>query len=371
MRWHRENQQYLVDRRPVATVGVVWSQRNTDFFGRDNADEVVDQPWRGFTHALVRGRIPFVPVHVDHVERESANLSVLILPNLGAVSDAQAAAIREFVRRGGALIATGQSTLFDEWGDARADYALADLFGVHAPAPASRAPRPTTQHTYLRLTPELRAQVDGPRCGDEPLVTPADVRHPILAGFEETDLLPFGGTLAPLAVDPAARVLLTYVPPFPTFPPESAWMREPRTTIPGLIVNGRVAFLPADLDRRYALDNLPDHGDVLANLVRWAAAGNLPLEVRGRGLVDWRLYRQATRLVLHLVNLTSAGTWRPPVDELIRVGPLSVKVRVPADLRPKAAKLLVAGKAAEVRVAEGWAEVEVASVTDHEVVVIE
>jgi hypothetical protein len=29
--------------------------------------------------------------------------------------------------------------------------------------------------------------------------------------------------------------------------------------------------MPADLDRRFGRDNLPDHGDLLANLVRWAS----------------------------------------------------------------------------------------------------
>ena len=72
LRWHKANEQYLVNRRPIANVGVVWSQRNTDFYGRDNPGELVDQPWRGFTQALVRARIPYLPVHVDHIEREGA-----------------------------------------------------------------------------------------------------------------------------------------------------------------------------------------------------------------------------------------------------------------------------------------------------------
>ena len=35
MQWHKANEAYLVNRKPVASVGLVWSQRNTDFFGRD------------------------------------------------------------------------------------------------------------------------------------------------------------------------------------------------------------------------------------------------------------------------------------------------------------------------------------------------
>ena len=58
LRWHKAHEAYLVDRSPVATVGLVWSQRNTDFYGRDDPETRVDQPWRGWTRALVRARIP-------------------------------------------------------------------------------------------------------------------------------------------------------------------------------------------------------------------------------------------------------------------------------------------------------------------------
>ena len=197
----------------------------------------------------------------------------------------------------------------------------------------------------------------------------------MLAGFEETSILPFGGTLAPLSIDPACQVLLTFIPPFPIFPPETAWMRQPHTTTPGLVINesrgGRAVYLPADIDRRYEIDHLPDHGDLLANIVRWAARGKLPLEVRGRGLIDCELYQQPGRLILHLVNLTSAGTWRPPVDELIPVGPFQIRVRLPVGVHPRTMTRLVSGTTRAVAPREGWVEFEVDSVLDHEVVVLE
>jgi len=198
LRWHKANERYLVNRRPIASVGVVWSQRNTDFYGRDNPEELVDQPWRGFTQALVRARIPYLPVHVDHIEREGPDLAVLILPSLAAMSDEQVAAVRRFVDRGGALIASGQTSLCNEWGDPRPDFALADLFGVTGgklKRDAGDRRISETRHTYLRLTPERRSRVYGPKAGDEPPITAE--RHPVLAGFDETDILSFGGHAGP------------------------------------------------------------------------------------------------------------------------------------------------------------------------------
>ena len=152
-------------------------------------------------------------------------------------------------------------------------------------------------------------------------------------------------------------------------------MREPKTDIPALVLSGRgrsrIAFLPADVDRRYAREHLTDHGDLLANIVRWAAGASIPLAVEGPGFLDCHLYEQQGRLILHVVNLTSAGTWRAPVEELIPVGPVKVKVKVkPPSTAARSARLLVSSSTRPVSVTQGFAALEVPSILDHEVIVI-
>ena len=99
----------------------------------------------------------------------------------------------------------------------------------------------------------------------------------------------------------------------------------------------------------------PTMGICLANLVRWAAKDTIPLEVKGPGLIDCHLYRQQDRLVLHLVNLTSAGTWRTPVEELIPVGPLTVRMKVPEEVTWKRLLLTVSAETVvPVRQQGGW-----------------
>ena len=54
--WHSEaNEAFLIDRQPIATVGLVWSQQNTDFFGRDDPELHINLPQRGH-HAGARAR---------------------------------------------------------------------------------------------------------------------------------------------------------------------------------------------------------------------------------------------------------------------------------------------------------------------------
>jgi len=391
MRWCKANEALLVNRQPVASVGVLWSQRNADFFGRNDAADRVDAPYTGFMHALVRARIPYLPVHADDVHREREKFSLLVLANVGGLSDAQCGSLRKFVDGGGSLFATGVSSLYNEWGDPRPDYALADLFAAHRTGETPKL-RPTRReaagrrntgdpfapdsHTYLRLLPERRAQVDGPKAGDEPAVSSTE-RHPVLKGFEGTDIIPYGGTLDSLRLDNARAIVpLTFVPPFPTYPPETAWMRQPATSIPGLVLSergrSRIAFMPTDIDRRYAREHLPDHGDLLANVIRWAAGGNIPLAVHGPGVIDCHLYRQDRKLMLHLVNLTSAGTWRAPVEELIPVGPIQVTVSLPAQTaQPKNARLLVAGTVRPLQNLSGSVQVEMPWILDHELILFE
>jgi hypothetical protein len=312
-------------------------------------------------------------VNAEDIEPQSGALAALVLPNVGALSDRQCDAIRRFAQRGGAVIASGATSLYTEWGDSRKDFALADLFGAHAPsADFGRGRQGQATTSYLRLLPDMRAEAWGPKAADEALSrASAGERHPVLRGFDETDIIPFGGTLEAMRTDPRAVVPITLVPAFPRYPPETAWMRQPTTDIPGLVLNARNAYLAADLDRRYARNNLPDHGNLLANIVRWAAGDHIGLEVRGPGLIDCHVYRQPGRLILHLVNLTNEGAWRGPLDELIPVGPLAVRIKLPEDVRGRAIECLVSNAKPSLAVRQGWAAFELKSVLDHEVMVIQ
>jgi hypothetical protein len=372
MQWHKDNEQYLINRAPVANVGVVWSQQNTDFYGRDTANDLVELPWRGMTNALMRARIPYLPVHADHIERDAQKFKLLILPNVASLSETQLAAIKKFVADGGSIFATGETSLYDEWGDKKEDYAMADLFGAHY-VPAAKEGELSkvagnAYHTYLRLLPELRAQVDGPLNGTEPAVKGA--RHKILEGFEETDIIPFGGLLNDMKVDSGAEVLMTFVPQFPVYPPETAWMRDPVTNIPGVIVRDKVVFMPANVDTQYAVNNHPDHANLIKNMVRWMLGEDEVVKVESPGLLDVHLYEQKNRLVMHIVNLTSAATWRQPLEEYISVGPVKVNVRLPRDVRGKNAELKVMSAKTNTQVKNGWVTFDIPSILDHEMIVI-
>jgi hypothetical protein len=296
------------------------------------------------------------------------------------MTDDQVAAVRRFVKKGGGLIATGESSLYNEWGDRRTDYAMSDLYGTHIIVKSlpdsentKKKNKSDTYHTYLRLTPGLSRDADSPAGMNEPDIK--GKRHTVFKGFDETDIISFGGSLEKVTMDGSAEVLMTFIPEFPIYPTETAWMREPKTNIPGLIINkipgsGNIAFMPADIDRQFGRYNLPDHGNILANLIRWASKDNIPLSVECAGLIDCNMYQQDDSLIMHIVNLTSAGTWRQPVDEYIPVGPVKVRIRLPEGVNGNNLRPLVSLQKIGFTIQNGWMEFVINSITDHEVIVI-
>jgi hypothetical protein len=378
-RWHEANEPALLNRTPVATVGVVWSQENIDYFGQAIPEIRYGLPWRGMTDALIRARIPYLPVHADHIARDAERfgLTALILPNVGLLSDDQIAAIRAFVRNGGGLLATGETSLYDETGARRDNFALADLFAASAVGSHHGAETDDRsswdewgQHTYLRISPELRAGVYGPLTGSEP--DPVGSRHPAFSGFDDTDAIPFGGRIEVVRAHERAKTPLTLIPPFPIYPPETSWMRHDRSQVPALVLNeasgGRVAYLPADLDRVFARSRIPDHARLLANLARWVASDRVPLKVSGVGFIHAQLYRQDKRLILHLVNLTGHETGSTPVYELVPIGPFEISIQT-GERDCLSVRALVSGCTPDASSADGWTTVTVDRIADHEVLV--
>ena len=73
---------------------------------------------------------------------------------------------------------------------------------------------------------------------------------------------------------------------------------------------------------------------------------------------------------MHIVNLTSAGTWRQPIDEYIPIGPVKLRVKVPDGISGNDLKLLVAGTNGTVKRENGWCSFIINTISNHEVAVI-
>ena len=188
----------------LRTDGLVPRRRGA---GRPGADHVL-----GMYHALVESRVPFELVHEAFLTPDRlAPFKLLILADAAALSDAQCAAIRDFVARGGSLLATFASSLYDERGRRRDNFGLADVFGVSF---GGRIDGPM-QNSYLSLDAD-------PATGR---------RHPILDGLEDTPRIING--VFRLQVTPTIPFPspVTLIPTYPDLPMEDVYPRVPHTDI--------------------------------------------------------------------------------------------------------------------------------------------
>jgi hypothetical protein len=355
--WHHRAEKYLRHQAPLARVGLVYSQQTAWFYGGDRAREKVEDHTLGWYQALIEARIPFEMVHdrlldADHVDQ----FKTLILPNIAALSDAQCEQLRGYVRRGGSLVATYESSLYDQWGARRKDFGLADLFGVSC---KGRAQGPM-QNSYLRLEKD-------PATGE---------RHPLLAGLEDAPRIVNGVWRLEVEVrEPFAHPPLTLIPSYPDLPMEKVYPRTPQTDIPGVFLRaagqGRIVYFPWDIDRTFWEVLCLDHAKLLRNAVVWATNEEPPVRVTGPGVLDVTAWRQPESLTVHLVNLTNPMMMKGPARELIPVGEQKIRVRLPEGRPAKRVHLLVAGQSLPVAQEGAYLTAAVPSILDHEVVAID
>ena len=85
----------------------------------------------GAARSLQEAHIPYAVVTEKNLSRLS-DYRVVVLPNVLVMSDAEVEAFRAYVAAGGAVYASGYSSLVSNSGMLRKDFGLADVFGVSA-----------------------------------------------------------------------------------------------------------------------------------------------------------------------------------------------------------------------------------------------
>jgi hypothetical protein len=356
-KWHYANEAYLRNARSLARVGMVYSQQTATFYGGEKASALVEDPALGFYQALIEARIPFEMVHDRLLDREhSAQFRTLIFPNIAALSNLQCQQVGEFVENGGSIVATFESSLYDEWGVRRQDFGLASLFGASF---AGRLQGPM-RNSYLSLQKD---QATG-------------AFHPLLSGFEDATRISNAANQVDVkSLRQSAISPLLIVPSYPDLPMEAVFPPPVETHDPGVFLGesgrGRVVYFPGDIDRTFweVLD--VDHAKLLRNAVLWATNETAPVGVAGPGVLDISVWEQKSSMTVHLVNLTNPMMMKGPVREIIPAAGQRVRIQVPMGRRVARAKLLVAGTSVPFKNEKGMIILDVSSIGVHEVIALD
>jgi type 1 glutamine amidotransferase len=242
------------------------------------------------------------------------DLKVLVLPNAASIDDRQAEAIRQFVAAGGGLVASLDTSLCDEFGDARNDFALADVLGVHHAgfiSPQKPGEKEDLDINFAKGLDgaywEQRKNVFDLKLGEHEMLS--DDRLPRLVGTQ-----PVTCKAPAVRVKPAEAAQIAA-----TITPRGAEAgTEPS---PAIVTHkfgkGRVVYLAAGIDSAYYSYAYPYQRILLASAIRWAASEKPPLEVQAPMCVHATTFRQHVGQVSNLSKHDPGEVISPPDERLL------------------------------------------------------
>lgn len=287
--FQEQYQELLLGAQPVKYVALPYSQATGQWYGRHDPEGRYHAGYRAAYVTLSDAKLQTNPVLDTVLDSVDAlrQYPAVYLPDCACLSDAEIARLTEYVERGGGLICSGNTSLFNEQGIRRRDFGLGELLGIRLEGEDDAA-----YDTYVRVAASSEAQDVLPELAPGTLV-PSYVRYQ-------------------LSVRPGAQVVAETVV---------------RTTVEGPAVvvtsrgKGRTVYVNSPLERLYHMeptgavrrwpyDRNPDVRSLLAALVRWVAASPPPYRAPlGPGIVPLLAERpahaeQPALRILHLINMT-------------------------------------------------------------------
>jgi len=346
---------YLRNTTSMARIGVVYSQQTDQKYGGKPWQEGKRDTSSGIYQALVEGRMPFDMVNDKLIDEEHLkNYKLLILPNVAALSDAQCEQLRQFVQKGGSIVASFETSLYNEEGKARANFGLSDLFGVSY----GKAVEGPMKNSYLRLKSDSQTKQF----------------HPVLKDLE--DAYRIINTVYQVNVKPDIPFPspVTLVPTYPDLPMEDVYPRVAETDTRGLYLRemgkGRIAYIPGDIERSYWQIMSSDHCKLLCNTIRWALNEDPVADVKGPGVVDVAVWSQKNSMTVHLVNLTNPMLMRGSFRELLPTH-ADVSIKIPDNKKVKGVHLLMSGNKPSFENKNGRIQLNIPQILDHEIVAVD
>ncbi len=312
--------------RPLA--GVLVSDQTIDWF---NGKHYVSKGYENYYHGawqimkdLGYDSEPFLDYLMQPAQL--ARYPLLYVPNAPCLSDAQCAMLRDYVNKGGTLIATHLTSIADEYGKMRPNYGLADLFG----AKFTNVEPIEIPDLYLKLpSGELIPQ------------------DPQVMRFTNTG----GGEVLAETIDRGHRANLG-----PAIVRRSAG-------------KGTVIYLGSGLEAIYNETRMKRLRTWFASLLDPILEPHRTYTVEARSGLMPQLMSAPDTILLHLIADTGNKTKKLRIrEEFLPIENIAARIRIPAGRTVRAVSLLRAGTTLPHKVASGWVEVTVPRVLIHEAV---
>ncbi len=342
--WMARHDAHFANKRTIANLGVLMGQR-TQLFYKPPRGALMREYMDGMYYALLEGRFLFDFVHEDKLApQDLARYSALLLPNTALLSDGQCGQLRAYVEAGGSLLATFETSLYNERNQRRSDFGLADVLGIRKAGEIVG----TNGNAYL-------ARIDR--------------QHDILSGFADTSWIPGAENRIPVA--PVEDPISTVVPGFVAYPPELSYPLQPRTNEPAIVArqkgHSRLLYFPGDIERTMWRSGHTDLARLLQNSIRWVAGSNPPVTVQGDGVIEVFAWETQAGFAVHILNYTNPAMHRGWIRTFYPIGGQKVRMSLPQGRRVTHVELLRAGADIPFTGGSGTIEFTIPRVLDYEV----
>ena len=320
-----ENKKYIEKFNPYKFAAVVWN-------AKDPPRHAVDG-WLWDTNARYCTLGAFAACIDNHIQttsflKEDLNnaellnqYEVLYLPDICYLSDEQIANIKKFVRKGGGLVMTYATSLYDKNGKKRPDFALGELAKIQYIEPDRKMSEKMAENLTFGSVWDLYIKTKP----GQPVI-----KSPLSDGLIPTHLyetvksLP-GGTVA------ADLVIGTNNEPI----------------FPGLVISrygkGKVAYIPSALDAMYLQTHIKQFSDFIKDVIEYVSPDGQPYEIDAPSSLIANMTSKGDTRVIHLINLTGCNIGKiqqnvyyiPPVENV------TIKYKIPNGKKIKKIGLFV------------------------------
>jgi len=370
-----ENPQYFVGAKSVTDVAVLWSRHTGDFYtaeelavkgvaareeltklagdfhvdwskrietkgvAKGEAERIYVEEVRGFFEALLRSHTLFDLIGDTNLTREGlAKYKALVLPASACLSAQQVSAVKDYVKRGGGLVASYATSLYNEFGEAKEDFSLGETLPVGYLS-FTLGPFPWD---YMRLRED----------------------HPITNGLK--NLLPAPQFLLGVEPRPGAEAMGVMMGPLPHRYGKVEKETKYPTMVAGAYGKGRVVYFPGTVGGQYWAHKFPDYRRLLWNALDWTVGGKWTLDAEAPQTVEVTLLGKDEWLIAHLVNMTYE--YQRPVEKVL---PANVKLKIKTPGKTvREAFLLTTKEKVNVASTVGEANLNMSNLAEYEAVVM-
>ena len=328
--FQQQNDVLLRSVRSQPQVGLLVGSQTIDWYtGKHFVNRAYQNCWHGAYQLLKANSYesePFLDWQMS--PRLLSRYQMLYAPNVACLSDSQCLMLVDYVRGGGALLATHLTSVADEYGRMRKNYGLAEIFGAEfsEPEPAE------IPDLYLKLP-----------SGEE---IPQD---PQVLRFRAD-----GGTVLAETLDRGHR----------------------RTLGPAITQRsfgkGSAIYIGSSLEAVYEETRMKSLRVFFNSLVSPWLSAQRSYEIEYQSGVTPHFMASRDVLLLHL--LADTGNKNKHLrsrEEFLPVADVKVRIRIPQQRSVRSALLLNSGQSLPSTVRDGWLDVAVPRVWIHEVVKVD